>query len=205
MLLPNLLKLIFSHTTIFFGAGMYYLKKLQQLELKYENIIILVGMFIVAYMFVTPSIAQQIKSFIINIGELRYLGALIAGTFFSWGLTTAPAAAALWILGKTANPFAIAAIGSVGATAMDLIIFRFVKRKFGSDVARLERRQKKLSKWIHRFGPLIAGFMIASPLPDEIAAGFLGAIRFEEKKFIIFIYFAHFIGILAISGVAALI
>jgi uncharacterized membrane protein YdcZ (DUF606 family) len=50
--------------------------------------------------------------------------------------------------------------------------------------------------------PVIAGFIIASPLPDEFGVAIFGAAKYEPRKFVILSYCLNFIGILAITSLA---
>jgi len=51
--------------------------------------------------------------------------------------------------------------------------------------------------------PVIAGLIIASPLPDEIGVALFGASKFEPKKFVFISYFLNFLGILIITSLGS--
>lgn len=182
-------------------------KTIKGYEMKYENLLLLLISCIVVYMILTPPYLQVLEKAIRASGQYGYFGVLIAGSFFAYGITSPIAAAVLIAFGSSLNPILIAAIGAAGATFSDFIIFKFAKRKLSAEIERLKRRGmlKKYSKTIQHFAPLIAGFIIGSPLPDELAAGFLGAIKFSNKKFILFIYAAEFIGILALALIGSFV
>jgi hypothetical protein len=50
--------------------------------------------------------------------------------------------------------------------------------------------------------PVIAGLIIASPLPDELAVAIFGAVKYDVKKFLLFSYCFSFLGILAITSLS---
>ncbi len=163
-----------------------------------------------------------VVSFLSNLGNLGYPATFIAGLFFSYGLTTAPATAAIYNLGLTLNPFLIAFIGAFGSVISDFIIFKFVKNRLANEIKLLATDINRLRKPISslffeeelivriwkKFSkskiwavivPVIGGFIIASPLPDEIGVAMFGAIKFNTKKFLIISYLFNFIGILLIA------
>ncbi len=158
--------------------------------------------------------APEIVNFIENTGGMGYLGALIAGFFFSSLFTTPIATAVLIILGKTLDPLVIAAIGAFGAATADMIIYSAAKKSIEN--LSVEINELKLfmerhnpvhvnakNKLFHEIkmhtAPVLAGFIIASPLPDELAVGLLGAAHYNKKKTVVLSYIANFIGIMALA------
>jgi len=186
---------------------------------KYRNLIYLVISFVAAYFILRT---DAIVSFIHNLGLLGFPAAFIAGMFFTYGLTTVPATVAIYSLAQAFNPFLIAFIGAFGSVVSDYLIFRFVKDRLAGEIIMLSkeinrirkpisslvleeemiiRTWKKISKskiW-NVLIPVIAGFIIASPLPDELGAAMFGAIKFDLKKFIVISYLLNFTGILIIG------
>lgn len=115
--------------------------------------------------------------FFSTIGNISYFEVFLGGMLFSFGFTT-PFAAALFATIQTENIFLAGIIGGIGATISDLFIFGFVRFSFSDEFERLERTRfaKKVGSAIkHTLGArikayltfVIAGFLIASPLPDE--------------------------------------
>lgn len=183
------------------------LRKIHSLELKYENLIIAIIMIFAAVMIATPPLVHTILDFIRSMGEVGYLGSVVAGFFCGYGLTAPVAYATIFALGNVLHPLLIAILAAAGATVADFIIYSIARRKLASELAAVERRigMKKVPRWVHHMAPFVAGFIIASPLPDELAAGLLGGLRFSEKKFILLIYAAHFIGMAAVAGLGSYI
>ena len=194
-------------------------KKVEKFQWKYRNIILLAISFVLAY-HVLKNV--HIVSFIESLGTFGYPASFIAGLFFTYGLTTVPATAAIYNLGQNLNPFLIAFIGAFGSVISDYLIFKFVRDKLSHEIIALSKAINRLrkpisslileegllvgswrkisrSKILQTLLPIIAGFIIASPLPDELGVALFGAIKFNPKKFIFIAYLFNFVGILAIG------
>lgn len=195
------------------------IKKINTYEWKHRNLILLAASVIAAYyMFRSPAVTL----FIEGLGDFGYPAAFMMGLFFSYGITTPPATAALFDLGTNLNPFIIAAIGAIGSVISDFIIFKFVKDRLVYEIRLLSREMENLTKPVshlffweelrvrmwhgikkskiwHILVPILAGLIIASPLPDELGAALFGAVRFDTKKFLAIAYAMNFLGILLIS------
>lgn len=56
-----------------------------------------------------------------------------------------------------------------------------------------------------KISPLIAGFIIASPIPDEFAAVLFGIEKYKLRDFLILTFVSKFIGILFIVGLGRIL
>lgn len=177
---------------------------LAKFEVRHRYIILFILSILIAYFLVKQ---QFIYSFFNSIGNFGYIGAFVAGMFFTYSLTVPFSTVVLIALGNSLNPFIIAVLGGFGAVMSDYIIFLFVKEKL-VDELKLVQKELKLT-FLNRFSkskvlgfilPAIAGFIIASPLPDEIGVAILGSIKYDKKKFLVFSYVLNTLGILAISS-----
>jgi hypothetical protein len=144
---------------------------------------------------------------------------------FTYALTTIPATAALYNLGENFNPFLIAFIGAFGSVISDYLIFRFVRDRLMTEIKLLSKEINNLTEPLSNLVstkrirvviwkkishsriwsllvPVIAGFIIASPLPDEIGVAIFGAAKYEPKKFMIISYCLNFVGIFAVTYLA---
>lgn len=199
--------------------------KIEKFEWKHHNIILLIVSFLIAYYILKSG---YFYVFISKLGDLGYAGSFIGGIFFAYGLTAAPAAVALYVLGKTLNPFFIALVAASGAVISDYLIFRFVRDKLMKEIKLLSEEISQLTRPVSSLVftkeirviiwrriarsriwktliPIIAGFIIASPLSDELGAALFGAVKFEPRKFIIYAYCLHFVGILALTSLAKML
>ena len=195
------------------------IKTLRKFEWKHHNLILFIISLFFAYYILRY---KPIVNFIQNLTYLGYLAALALGMLFTYALTSVPASAALYNLGSQFNPLLIAFIGAFGSVISDYLIFRFVRDKLIDEIKLLSEEVNRVtrpvsdlflpknllvilwksvsrSKVWKTIIPVIAGFIIASPLPDELGVALFGASKFEPKKFVIISYFLNFLGILAIS------
>jgi membrane protein DedA with SNARE-associated domain len=188
------------------------INRIEEFEWKHRNLIFLLLSVIIATIILKSAFIQD---FIKNIGIFGYLGSFIVGLFFPYGLTTVPATATFLILAKDLNPFFVALIGAIGALISDYLIFRFIgkkvivsfeeiasdiPKKLENDIEKTMRRIRK-SKIFHHLMPIIAGFIIATPLPDELVGILFGSVKFDMKKFLILSLVLHFITIFVIVSI----
>ncbi len=151
-----------------------------------------------------------LANLLISTAEMRVWGAFVAGMFFTSIFTTAPAIVALGEISLIQGIFSTALIGAVGAMIGDLIIFRFVRDRFSEHLSEIVTHQsirrrfhllfkRRFFRWITFF---VGGFIIASPLPDELGVALLGFSKLRLKYFIVLSFFFNFLGIAAIGLVA---
>lgn len=143
-----------------------------------------------------------------------YITIFIAGFLFAYGFT-APLAVGLFIsLAPQVNIFLAAMLAGTGALLSDLLIFQFIKTSFQDEFDRLKltrifqrihdlfdnhlgERIKKYILWT------IAGFLIASPLPDEFGVSLISGFTMLNKKvFSMISYLLNTSGILVILALA---
>ncbi len=184
-------------------------KKVEKFDWKYKNLGFLVVSFTVSYLILKSEFAVMVVG---GLGSVGYLGSFISGLFFTYGLTTPPATAALFLLSKTLNPFLVALIGASGALVSDFLIFKFVKDRLLGELSDLSQELKinmhpihqriKNSTYLKWIIPTMAGLIIASPLPDELAVALFAVVKYDPKKFGMFSYISNFLGILVIAYAA---
>lgn len=147
---------------------------------------------------------------IASAGEIGIFGAFIAGMFFTSLFTTAPAIAALGEISILQGIFYTALFGAMGAVVGDIIIFRFVRNRFSEHVSEMMTHRsvwkrfhllfkRRFFRWLTFF---IGGFIIASPLPDELGIAVLGFSKMRVKYFVVLSFVFNFLGILVIGLVA---
>lgn len=152
--------------------------------------------------------AGKLRELIAFSGNFGIIGIFISGIFFGYSFTTVPATASLIYFTEFYNPIIIALIGATGTMIGDLFIFRYFKKQLPDEIKGFLRKSKmqKLKKtrfyWLI---PAIAGFIIASPLPDEIGVSLLGVYKFDTGKFMIISFILNFIGILIITCISSFI
>lgn len=130
----------------------------------------------------------------------------ISGLFFTSAFTTAFAIAFFLELGDASSIFLISSVGALGSVIGDFILFYFIKDRFSDDVMFIIGNSHRKfgnifkTKLFRIFSPFVAGLIIASPLPDEIGVSLLGFGKAKTLTFLLFSFFANFIGIMLIVG-----
>lgn len=170
---------------------------------KYPKLLLLLITFIAAYLLFYSRNYQPFQDFIVGLG---YSGTFVAGILFTYGFTSAPATAIFLILAEHQNIYIASLIGGLGALVGDLFIFSFIRGSFIDEIRKLSR--EKIIKYFNGnspsfvkeyFLPVVAGFIIASPLPDEIAIAMLAASRIISTKiFVVISYLLNTAGIFAL-------
>ncbi len=152
---------------------------------------------------------QAFKDWLLNLGSLEYIGALVSGGLFVSSFTVAISVAVIAILTENINPVALGLIGGVGAVMGDYLVFKLVRSHLQDELAMLFGKQETShikallhSKYIAWTLPIIGVLIIASPLPDELGVSLLGMSRMSDARFILISYLSNSIGILMIASVA---
>jgi len=173
---------------------------------RYPKIFLLVLCIIAAYFIFSNPLVQ---SYIAHLNQLGYFGVFIAGMFFTFGFTT-PFSTGFFIVLNPDNILLAGLLGGLGALLGDLFIFNFVRMSFMDEFERLKK--EKLSVKIGQFIDTnlsqkiklylmyaFAGFIIASPLPDEAGIIFLaGMTNISQKVLIPISFIFNTLGILVL-------
>jgi hypothetical protein len=171
----------------------------RQRKLIYDLIIVVFSIFIAVLLAATGTLDAFIKLF--NFSYL--LTAFFAGIFFTSIFTTAIGSAAFVVLGIDGyNPFTVGVVGGIGALVGDTLIFKFVRNDLQADLAYLFRlrKQKSLRKlatapFLHFLLPILGGFIIASPLPDELGVALLALSHIPTRYFSVLSFLFNALGI----------
>ena len=139
-----------------------------------------------------------------------WFASFVAGMFFTSVFTTAPAIVALSQIASQGGILPTAFLGALGALVGDLIIFRYIENELGGHLAELlshRRVSRRLRALMHLpivryLSFLVGGLIIASPIPDEIGIGLMGAVRMDTRLFAACSFAFNFIGIIIIGLVA---
>lgn len=121
-----------------------------------------------------------------------YLGSLAAGILLTFGFS-APFSIGFFVSMASKNIFILALLGGVGAMIGDLIIFSTVKYSFQDEFERLKKTKvlREIEKIVkdnphvlirHYFLYVIAGILIAAPLPDEIGVSMLAGLTTVKQS-----------------------
>lgn len=173
------------------------------LRIKYPKLLLLLLTFVTAYILFSGRTYTPFHNLLISLG---YFGTFLSGIFFVYGFTAAPATAILLILAKEQNILLAGFIAGFGALLGDLIIFKFIRKTFADELEELSKGKimntindntpNLLRKYL---APVLAGFIIASPLPDEIGISILATSKsISTKVFSIISYVLNTVGIFVI-------
>jgi uncharacterized membrane protein YdjX (TVP38/TMEM64 family) len=172
------------------------------MKIKYPKLTLLLLTFVIAYVLFSWRNVLPFQSELLALG---YPSAFILGMLFTYGFTAAPATVFLLMLAKDYNIFLFALIAGMGALTSDLLLFTFIRSSFMDEIKEMsnEKPVKKLRHMIHGhlkkyLLPVLAGFVIASPLPDEIGVCLLASSKISPRAFSVFSYVFNTLGILAI-------
>ncbi len=162
--------------------GLHHLRRLPINYMhKYPKFLLLFITFLIAYLLFYSRDYVPFQDFITGLG---YSGTFVAGILFVYGFTAAPATAIFLILAQQQNIYFASLIGGLGALIGDLFIFSFIKYSFADEIKKLSK--ERIVKYFNgrlpgflkeNLLPVAAGFIIASPLPDEIGVTLLAASR----------------------------
>ena len=184
----------------------YRLKKIQ-----YPKLLTLLVCIIAAYIFFRFGFFNEFAA--ISFLPI-HISIFIAGFLFAYGFT-APFAVGFFIaIAPQANIFLAAPLAGVGALVADLIIFQIIRTSFQDEFDKLkltrffqkirslfdDHLNDKLKKYI-LWG--IAGFLLASPLPDEFGVALIsGFTNLDKRIFAAISFLLNSIGILAILALS---
>ncbi|QQG43324.1 MAG: hypothetical protein HYW45_03960 [Candidatus Daviesbacteria bacterium] len=165
----------------------------------YKNTALLVLSLVIFFIFADHPFAKNIIS---TVGNFGYIGAFIGGILFVSIFTVAPAAVLLFFLADTLNPLLVAIFAGAGAVIGDYLIFRFLRDRVFDELKPLFLSNGgnllvKLFKtpYFAWFLPLFGAFIIASPFPDEVGIGLLGASKLKNWQFLLLTFLLNTIGI----------
>lgn len=161
----------------------------------FSLVIFLAGLIMVVIALRFPTVEQ----FFQTIGQSGVIGAFVAGILYAFSFTSSLATVIFLKIPNSINPLAMALIAGLGSALYDLTVFTIVKGQTSQGFLQNLRAHlaphHKIPDWLSM---LIGLLILASPLPDELAAGFLGFMKLDTKKFIILSFFANTLGILII-------
>jgi hypothetical protein len=147
-----------------------------------------------------------------SLGSVWFLGAFVAGLFFTSAFTTPISIVAFGEMAMHTPVWQLALVGCVGALIGDLVIYTLIKDTFAEDVKDFLRvhRYKKLRaifklrifRWLT---PTLGALIIASPLPDELGLAMMGFSRMKVSLLVPVSLALNFLGIVLIGYIAHIV
>ncbi len=156
--------------------------------------------------------SPEFHQFLLQVGDLGYFGAFLAGILFVSTFTFATGAVILFILAETLTPWELGLIGGLGGVLGDFLIFKFIRNDLEKEIELIYKHfgGNHLSKILHTryFSwtlPVIGAIIIASPIPDEIGISLMGISKISTYKFLIIAFFLDFIAVFLIVSASLFI
>lgn len=185
----------------------------QLFNFKHHKIaILLVGVIIAYQVFNIPTI----QNFFSSLGSFGYLSVFLGGMLYALGFTI-PIGVALLLTIPVENIVFASLIGGLGGLVADMLIFKYIHHSFKHEFQEIEHIKiieeteqiidSNISAKIRNYLLFIfAGFIIASPLPDEFGVTLLaGFTSIKPKTLAILSFVFHTIGIAALIALGTVI
>lgn len=153
-----------------------------------------------------------VNSFIAGLGDLGYLGSLIAGILYTFGFTS-PFSAGFFIDLNPSNIILTGIIAGFGALIGDMFIFEMIRFSFEDEFKRLRNTgiiknlnlffRNLLGKRINSaVSYIIAAIFISSPLPDEAGITLIaGLTKIKLRAMAAISFILNTIGILILFSI----
>ncbi len=157
------------------------LTKILLKKIRYPKLILLILSIFIGYL-----IYKDGNNFYFHqiLKQLDYLGTFIAGFFFVYGFTTSASIASMLVLSPFQNFWLASFTALTGAMVGNFFVFRFMRISITNELDDLSKNKllkitiSKLRNYTPFFVrsyiiPAFAGFIAATPLPDELAVALL--------------------------------
>jgi len=183
-------------------------------KIKYPKLILLILSVFIGYLIYKDGNNFHFHRILDHLG---YFGTFIAGFFFVYGFTTGSSIAILLILSPMQNFWLASLSALAGSIIGNLFVFRFMRISVLGELDDLSRNKllkitiEKLEKYTPHFVrsyilPAFAGFIAATPLPDELAVALVSWSKdISIATFATFAFAINFFGIFIIIWLGKII
>ncbi|MDP3888586.1 MAG: hypothetical protein Q8Q24_00935 [bacterium] len=144
----------------------------------------------------------RLEEILPRLGSFGYFGAFIGGAFFASTFTVVSGALLVLALIKILPLPQVMLFAIAGAITFDFLVFKFIKRGVTEEIKPIYEKieghhLKKLlhTKYFAWTLPVIGGFIIASPLPDELAVSLMSIGEMSTSRFMLVSILSHMVGI----------
>jgi len=156
----------------------------------YKTILFIIVIILTLELYLTG----YLEYFLGSLGNYGYLGGLISGFLYTFGVSTPFAVASFFILAQSLNMWLLIILGSLGGLLSEYIMYNFVKCET-VEICKKRKIKLKVSSNFKKLSYLMAGLIIATPIPDEFVAVLFGIENFRLRDFLILTFVSKFIGI----------
>lgn len=108
------------------------------LKIKYPKFLLFLLTILIAYILFSNKDYLPFYNLLLSLG---YAGIFLAGIFFAYSFTAAPATAILLISAKESNLLLAGFIAGFGALVGDLLIFNFIKHSFKDEIKKMSKEK----------------------------------------------------------------
>ncbi len=144
---------------------------------------------------VVVSVAPNARVVLHAVGGSGYSGAFVSGILYAISVT-APLATVFFFSLEGLHPFWAALFGGLGALLYDVLVFEVVRHALRPTLLEHFKERLALRHRLPTWVTTLAGAVIlASPLPDELAAGFLGLSSMRTRRFLVLSFLLNSAGI----------
>lgn len=171
----------------------------KHLHFRYKNLAIL---FISIILAIVLSRSEPLHDFLLGLGSLGYIGAVLGGILFVWIFTLPTGLLILLTLSDVMSPIELSTLAAIGGVIGDFTIFKFVRDDLAQEAKEIYdhfggRHLTHIfhSKYFHWTLPVMGAIIIASPFPDEIGVSLMGISKMKTYKFMIISFILNFSGI----------
>jgi hypothetical protein len=143
--------------------------------------------------------------------DFPYIESFIAGILYASASTAALGILLFSDLVHVMSPIEIAIIGGLGVATADLVIFKFFRGSIMKEITPLYKRlggdrlthimHHRLLQWSL---PIIGGFIIASPFPDEVGIILMGISQMKTTHFIFLSFLLNSTGLFLLASAFSL-
>ena len=136
------------------------------------------------------------------VDRLGYPGMFIAGLMYGSGLTASVATVIFVDSPPGLNLIVVGLLGGLGSALYDLAVFLITRHETShgwlAAMINRVRERRHVPNWVTL---AIGAVILASPLPDELAAGLFGINRSKALPFFLLSFVSNTIGVMLLSGV----
>lgn len=183
-------------------------------SLRYPKLLLFTASLLLGCFIYVDGNTYQFHSFVSN---FSFCGIFVTGLLFSHGLTAGPAIATLLIIGKTHTFFLSGVFATAGAIIGNFIVYQKLRLSYEDEFRNLSQCVflKQTANVFNRITPCfvrkyilpaLAGFLTATPFPDEFSTALVRASKDMSVMVfaVIFFVFSAF-GIFIILGIGRFI
>jgi hypothetical protein len=160
-----------------------------------KRLYIAIAVLLSSFLLVLLGLDKAVSSQLIGLG---LIGAIIAGAFYTFGITTPFAMVVLLELMRAEGGYQVAFFACMAAAAVDCYFFHALHEALQANAKKLLHYFNRKLRHISYFFPAAGFFMLALPIPDEIGLALLEMTNIKLAKVAAVVFFAKFITLIMI-------